>query len=473
VVVSYGKALSARVRSNEGEIPVVGSSGVVGRHNEELVDGPCLVVGRKGAAGAVHLIGQSSWPIDTAYFIQPPLGIDLRYLYFFLGSQQLGQLDKSTAIPSISRDDLYKVQIPIAPQSEQTRIVEKLDELLSDLDAGVAELKAAQRKLAQYRQSLLKAAVEGTLTADWRKARAQSGEPQETGADLLQRILTERRTRWETKQLAKFASLGKTPPTDWKAKYTEPSIPNVPGLASLPLKWTWATIDQIADVGTGVTPLRSKLEYFKDGTLPWITSGALNDEIVSEASEHVTPLAMEECRLELYPAGSLLVAMYGEGKTRGKCSELAFPATINQAIAAMVLEGHAEAVHRHVKTFLHDAYEAMRKKASGGVQPNLNLQIIKSLTLPLPPLDEQIEIQNCLAEQLVQYKELQEMIEHGLKQSAAQRKNILKAAFAGQLVPQDPNDEPASVLLERIRAQRVSASVKRPVKNGRKPKEKA
>ncbi|MDE1894794.1 MAG: restriction endonuclease subunit S, partial [Xanthomonadaceae bacterium] len=96
-----------------------------------------------------------------------------------------GQLRVPTKWLSASR-------LPVPPLAEQDRIVEKLEELLSDLDAGVAELKAAQRKLAQYRQSLLKAAVEGALTADWRAARARSGEPQETGADLLQRILTER-----------------------------------------------------------------------------------------------------------------------------------------------------------------------------------------------------------------------------------------------------------------------------------------
>ena len=467
-VINYGKALAAGIRSAGGRIPVIGSSGKVGYHNEALVDGPCLVVGRKGAAGSVHLVPESSWPIDTAYFIQPPKDIDLVFLSYLLGTCGLGALDKSTAIPSLSRDDLYRVLVPVAPRAEQTRIVAKLEELLSDLDAGVAELKAAQKKLAQYRQSLLKAAVEGALTAAWRTQH----QPTETGAQLLQRILQERRARWEARQLAKFAEQGKTLPKDWQKKYPEPVQPDASGLPQLPQGWVWATIDQIAQVGTGVTPLRSKSAYFNEGTIPWVTSGALNSEAVASATELVTELALKECRLELYPVGSLLVAMYGEGKTRGKCSELRIPATINQAIAAIVLEPAAQSCKAYLKAFLLDSYEKMRAQASGGVQPNLNLQIVKAIALPLPPCSEQAEITQLLDGQFDQISQQQIAVQVSLQQSTAQRQNILRAAFSGQLVPQDPHDEPASALLERIRAERAAqGAVKKP--RGRKAKEAA
>ena len=467
-VINYGKALAAGIRSAGGRIPVIGSSGKVGYHNEALVDGPCLVVGRKGAAGSVHLVPESSWPIDTAYFIQPPKDIDLVFLSYLLGTCGLGALDKSTAIPSLSRDDLYRVLVPVAPRAEQTRTVARLEELLSDLDAVVAELKAAQKKLAQYRQSLLKAAVEGALTAEWRTQH----QPTETGAQLLQRILQERRARWEARQLAKFAEQGKTPPKDWQKKYPEPVQPDASGLPQLPQGWVWATIDQIAQVGTGVTPLRSKSAYFNEGTIPWVTSGALNSEAVASATELVTELALKECRLELYPVGSLLVAMYGEGKTRGKCSELRIPATINQAIAAIVLEPAAQSCKAYLKAFLLDSYEKMRAQASGGVQPNLNLQIVKAIALPLPPCSEQAEITQLLDGQFDQISQQQIAVQVSLQQSTAQRQNILRAAFSGQLVPQDPHDEPASALLERIRAERAAqGAVKKP--RGRKAKEAA
>ena len=389
--------------------------------------------------------------------------VDRTFLFYWLKVAIDQLLDSEhlhgSTMKHINRGPFMAHRIPLPPLPEQQRLAEKLEELLSDLDAGVAELKAAQRKLAQYRQSLLKAAVDGTLTADWRAAH---GAPQETGAELLQRILTERRARWEQKQLAKYAEKGKTPPNNWQAKYPEPVVPTLTDLPPLPAGWAWATVDQLASVGTGVTPLRSNRAYFENGEVPWTTSGALNEEVITAPSEHVTNLAVSECRLDLYPIGTLLVAMYGEGKTRGKCAELAFPSTINQAIAAIVFQGYATAVAPHVKTFFLDAYEAMRKQASGGVQPNLNLQIIKALCIPLPPLSEQVEVQVRLDEQLASYRRLKDSTSAAIAQSVAQRKNLLKAAFAGQLVPQDPNDEPASALLARIRAKHCEEVRERP-----------
>lgn len=468
---------------------------------------PCMENG-KGAL-VPHLPQRHAFGSTEFHVLRSQGSVQPKWLAHYLSQPDFRKVARSNMAGTagqlrVPTKWLAAAGIPLAPCAEQARIVEKLEELLSDLDAGVAELMAAQRKLALYRQSLLKAAVEGALTADWRAAHHDNAEPtgslsprkrgsmdavaktsksmdsrlcgndgqSETGAELLQRILTERRARWQAKQLSKFSDQGKTPPKDWQGKYKEPVAPGTIDLPALPEGWVWGTIDQIADVGTGVTPLRSKKQYFEEGTIPWVTSGALNDPVVTAANEYVTPLALGECRLEIYPAGSLLVAMYGEGKTRGKCSELRFPATINQAIAAIVLEGEAATVRGHLKTFLLNAYEAMRKQASGGVQPNLNLQIIKGLSLPLPPLDEQAEVQLRLSDQLLAFDAQQLALDRGLKQAAVQRKNILKAAFTGQLVPQDPNDEPASVLLDRIRAERAAEGTTAK-KRGRTPRKTA
>ena len=365
----------------------------------------------------------------------------------------------SVTVKHLSSKTIGEIGLPLPPRKEQTRIVDKLEEILTGLETGVAELKTAQKKLAQYRQSLLKAAVEGALTAEWRA----TNKPTETGAQLLERILQERRARWEAKQLAKFKEQGKAPPKDWQKKYPEPVQPDIAGLPELPRGWVWASVDQLAAIGTGVTPLRSKAEYFTGGNIPWVTSGALNQELVNTSVEQVTSLALTACRLELYPIGTLLVAMYGEGKTRGKCSELAISATINQAIAALVLEESALACKAYLKSFLLKSYEDMRNQASGGVQPNLNLQIVRSITLPLPPIEEQIFLQEQLSSQFESAHMQLDALEISLKRSKAQRQNILKAAFSGKLVPQDPSDEPASELLARIRVERsAQQAVKKP-----------
>ncbi len=143
---------------------------------------------------------------------------------------------------NIGQERIGQIEVPLPPAAEQTRIVAKLEELLSGLDAGVAELKAAQKKLGQYRHSLLKAAVEGALTAEWRAQHT----PTETGAQLLERILTERRARWEAKQLAKFKEHGKAPPKDWQKWYAEPVQPDSTDLPELPDGWVWASVEQVS-----------------------------------------------------------------------------------------------------------------------------------------------------------------------------------------------------------------------------------
>ena len=471
-VINYGKALAAGIRSAGGRIPVIGSSGKVGYHNEALVDGPCLVVGRKGAAGSVHLVPESSWPIDTAYFIQPPKDIDLVFLSYLLGTCGLGALDKSTAIPSLSRDDLYRVLVPVAPRAEQARIVAKLEELLSDLDAGVAELKAAQKKLAQYRQSLLKAAVEGALTAAWRTQH----QPTETGAQLLQRILQERRARWEARQLAKFAEQGKTPPKDWQKKYPEPVQPDTTGLPELPQGWVWASLDQLAldsSYGTSV-----KCGYESQGAsvlrIPNVIARKLVLDDLKFASQ---PLDLHKSEY-LAPGDILVVRTNGSVSLVGRAAEVTEPLPGDFYFASYLLRVRCletSVVHRWVSALLASrqgrSWIESRAASSAG-QHNLSLSTLLTIPIPLPPIVEQAEAMNALEAVLLSVSEQEQFLDKSLQQSTAQRQNILRAAFSGQLVAQDPHDEPASVLLERIRAERAAqGAVKKP--RGRKAKEAA
>jgi type I restriction enzyme S subunit len=169
--------------------------------------------------------------------------VDRRFLCYQVNSdniaEQFKDQTKGTTRPRVNLTKIRALKARLCPLPEQTRIVAKLEELLSDLDVGTAELKAAQKKLQQYRQSLLKAAVEGALTASWREAQRAGNTPLETGAELLERILSERRARWEEKQLAKFKEQDKTPPKDWQQKYPEPVAPDTTGLPTLPEGWVW------------------------------------------------------------------------------------------------------------------------------------------------------------------------------------------------------------------------------------------
>jgi type I restriction enzyme S subunit len=157
--------------------------------------------------------------------------------------------DKSAgiAVPNVNAKKLETIALPIAPANEQARIVAKVEELFSDLDAGVAALERARANLKRYRAAVLKAAVEGRLTAEWRKAHPDV----EPASKLLERILTERRRKWEEAQLAKFAAAGKPPPKGWKYKYPEPAKPEIDTPWELPDTWCLTSVDAVGDILLG------------------------------------------------------------------------------------------------------------------------------------------------------------------------------------------------------------------------------
>lgn len=392
--------------------------------------------------------------------IAPKNGVDATYLAYALrnsGRDILNQCSKAgTTVASIDNLGLHRYAIPLAPTNEQRRVVEKLDELLSDLDAGIAALERARVNLKRYRTTVLKAAVEGRLTEQWRAAHSKA----ELAEKLLERILVERRKKWEEVQLKRCAEKGQSPPKGWKNRYPEPATPKAEALPALPTGWCWATLDQLADIGTGATPLRSEPKYWNGGSIPWVTSAVVNSPYVSEASELVTPAALAETNLFLFPANTLILAMYGEGKTRGKVSELLLEATTNQALAALVFFEASSVCRPFVKTFLAKSYEDMRRLASGGVQPNLNLGLIKEMRIPFPPLDEQTQITMAIDRLLSVQERLVHDSETSVLRASRLRQSILKRAFEGKLVPQDPKDEPAGELLARIRRARADQAVR-------------
>lgn len=412
---------------------------------------PCMENGK--TCVVPDLPGAACFGSTEFHVIRAERGIQSRWIAHFLlqhstryaAQRQMAGGVGQMRVPAAFLDAL---PLPVPPEREQARILDSLDELLSDLDAGVAALERVRAKLKHYRAAVLKAAVEGALTAEWRREHPAT----ETADALLTRILAERRRRWEEAQLAKFAAAEKTPPKDWKTRYSVAREPDSDGHDALPDGWCFTSVGQLAEVGTGATPDRGRKErYYTDGKIAWVTSGCVNSARVLEPTEYVTPLALEECNLTMYPVGTLLLAMYGEGKTRGMCTELGIASTTNQALAAIQAPA---SVLKYLKIFLLKNYEETRRAATGGVQPNLNLGMVRRIRIPLPPLSEQGAIVEAVEEHLSLIDHLESDLEARLTSAVALRQGILRQAFTGQLVQQDPNDEPASELLKRIAVER-------------------
>jgi type I restriction enzyme S subunit len=352
--------------------------------------------------------------------------------------QQIATMTKGVAQKKISLERFRAMRLPMAPLREQKAIVAAIESHFSRLDAATATLERVQRNLERYRASVLKAAVEGRLVPTEAELAKKEGRSYEPASVLLKRILTERRRRWEESELAKLMAKGKAPTDDrWKSRYVEPAAPDTTALPELPEGWCWASVDQIAQVGTGATPNRNSPRFWRGGVVPWVTSAVVNDSVVRAPTAYVTHAALAETNLSLYQPGTVLVAMYGEGRTRGRACVLAIEATTNQALAALELHGASHSLLSWLLSFLEHNYDALRKSASGGVQPNLNLSIVRSIVVPLPPLLEQHRIASEVDRSLT----IAEMARGAVISSTSRldrlRQSILKWAFEGRLVEQN------------------------------------
>lgn len=339
--------------------------------------------------------------------IKPTSATDNRYVFYWLKNPQFAdyatEVSHGLNMPRLGTAAGKAAPFVLAPLPEQTRIADKLDTLLTRVESTRARLDKVPVLLKRFRQSVLAAATSGELTEDWRGGKES--------------------------------------------------------------EWREVDVQFVAQVGTGSTPLRAnKAFYAKQGT-PWVTSAATSERFVASAEEFVTADAIKAHRLKVYPVGTLLVAMYGEGKTRGQVTELAIPATINQACAAIQVD-ERKADRRYVRFVLEANYYAMRDLAEGGNQPNLNLSKVKEFPIPLPSLDEQAEIVRRVEALFALADKVQAQYEAARARVDKLTSTLLAKAFRGELVPQDPSDEPAEKLLERLRAGKAGDT--KPMKNERK-----
>ena len=280
------------------------------------------------------------------------------------------------------------------------------------------------------RQKILDLAIHGKLVPQ---------DPNDEPASvLLERIKAEKEWLIKEGKIKKSKKSAKTSDT--------PHYENVP--FEVPGNWVWCKLEDIAYIGTGATPNRLNKEYYNNGNIPWINSSSTNYTNIVEASEYITEKAINETNCKIYPIGTLIVAMYGEGKTRGQVSELLIEAATNQACAAILpIDVNTKA---YLRCFFDSNYFHLRKLAEGGNQPNLSIGKISNYAIPLPPLQEQSRIVAEIREWLSLIDRIENNKE-SLQITIQQAKSrILDIAIHGKLVPQDPNDEPALELLKRI-----------------------
>ena len=384
---------------------------------------------------------------------------------------------KGIAYTGINIETLRKMPIPLPPRSEQHRIVEEIEKQFTRLDAAMAALERARANLKRYRASVLKAACEGRLVpteAELARAESRDYEPADP---LLARTLQERRAKWEADQLARMRTQGKAAKDDkWKEKYQEPAGPDTEDLLELPdlpEGWTWASLGQLVwsvKDGPHYSP-----QYVAEG-IPFITGGNVRPAGVDfEGAKHIAPeLHAELCKRCRPEVGDIL---YTKGGTTGIARVNTYSREFSVWVHVAVLKLVGPTDPFYVQHALNSSfcYAQAQRYTHGVGNQDLGLTRMVKIVLGLPPFPEQHRIVSEVERRLSVIDELEAAVAVNLKRTERLRQAILKRAFEGKIVPQDPNDEPASVLLERIRAERqaeqkaTAKALNRPSQKSKRP----
>ncbi|WP_199320397.1 restriction endonuclease subunit S [Leptolyngbya sp. FACHB-261] len=453
----------------QGAFPYYGASGIIDYVNEYIFDGKYLLIAEDGA----NLLSRSTpiafeadgrfWVNNHAHVVQVPgCLIPLSYLRHYINSIDLRVYISGSAQPKLNQKNLNRIQVPLPPLNEQRRIVVKIEALTARSQRAKEALDAIPPLLERFRQSVLAAAFRGDLTADWR----EENPDVEPASVLLERIRAKRRHQWEVNLSAR----GRDPS---RARCEEVEIPDANDFPELPKNWIWTTLEQL------VSSLRNGLSKKPADKPPGIPILRISSVRSMEVDTNDIRFYRVERPDELTPyflrAGDLLFTRYnGSQEFVGVCGlvpaldyDLIYPDKLIRAqlVKELIVPKYLELVcnvgisrshiERHVKT-------------SAG-QHGIAGSDIKTTPIPLPPLKEQIEIVNLVIERFSAISNLQIYSEDCLNKVSLLNQSILAKAFRGELVPQDPNDEPASVLLERIRTEREAMATK--PKRGRSVKE--
>ncbi len=344
--------------------------------------------------------------------------VDPRYLEAFLQTEEAkNAIDRmktgsSESGLNLTHERFRQLPVPVAPLDEQHRIVAEIEKQFTRLEAGVAALRRVQANLKRYRAAVLKAACEGRLVPTEAELARQSGRKYETGAQLLTRILTERRQKWTG-----------------RGKYKEPAVPDTANLPEIPDGWTWATVEQLSTrVQYGHTASAVK----RDTGVRFLRITDIQERRVewdSVPSCDISPSDADELRLL---PGDLVFARTGATVGKSFLLKAPFPESVFASYLIRISPA-GEYLSRWLHAFFQSPdYWAQIHESSAGIgQPNVNGMKLQALRVPLPPLAEQTRIVAEVERRLSVVEELEAVVAANLQRATRLRQSILQKAFIG------------------------------------------
>ncbi|AYF17690.1 TPA: restriction endonuclease subunit S [Vibrio parahaemolyticus] len=399
-----------------------------------------LFLSNVGAPGKTFIIPDLKMPMSLA-----PNGIRVRassitsnkYLHYFISSPVGGELIDSitggNAQQKFNKTALKKSELPLAPLNEQIRIVNKLDSILAKVDKAQARLDKIPAILKRFRQSVLAAATSGELTKEWRTLNVVP----ETELEQIE-------SYWQNELLRQGRKYK-------PYRYPQGDIDK--------LGWLPSKLGAICDVHVGSTPKRTEKTYW-GGDVKWVSSSEVAFCEIFDTKEKITTLGLDNSSTRLHPPGTVMLAMIGQGKTRGQPAILRAEACHNQNTAALRVP-EPFLLSEYLYYFLWEKYEETRKIGGGNNQKALNKATVQSIDISLPSIREQRAIVKKIERLFKKANKVEKQYLEAKARLERLTQSILAKAFRGELVQQDPSDEPAEKLLERIWAEKEQRELKK------------
>lgn len=412
ILDSYRKPVNNKERLNliKGKpldelFPYYGATGQVGWIDSFLTDGEYILLGEDGApflnpyAEKAYIIYGKTWVNNHAHILRSKTNNE--FLCYYLNYFNYKNYVSGTTRLKLTQAQMRKIPIPNVPSDEQFRIVARIEELFSELDKAVGTLKTTKEQLEVYRQAVLKAAFEGKYTKWWRKNHNVSANE-------------------EYCELRKENQVFK----DTSGDENELSL-------NIPDEWMKVRLGEIFDVEVGATPSRQHAEYW-NGSIPWVSSGEVRFTTINKTREMITDIGLKNASTNLQPIGTVLLAMIGEGKTRGQSAILNIPAAHNQNTAA-ILVSKTLCQPKYIYYFLQLNYENTRRVGSGNNQKALNKERVRAIRVPFAPIAEQSIIVKEIEKRLSICENIEQTVNTALAQADTMRQSILKQAFEGKI----------------------------------------
>ena len=336
-----------------------------------------------------------------------------------------------SAQPHISKEYVSNMPLALPTMAEQQRITERIESMFVKLDEAKSQLETALEDTEVRKTAILHSAFKGQLTKAWREEHRACENTVLEAVRVYSNSLSNKDK--------KFIAEGQTEIN--------------PIEMSGDIVWYETKIGAISRVTNGSTPSRQCEQYW-NGDIPWVSSGEVRNNIIDVTEECITQEGYDSSSVKLLPKGTVLIAMIGEGKTRGQSAVLNIEATTNQNIAAIVIE-HGQINSKFLWYWLQKEYKKNREKGAGSGPQALNCQRVRELDMIVPPIEEQDAIVEIIDELMQKEMQVIETINEAIDKISLIKKSILAKAFRGEFGTNNPDEESAVELLKQILAEEL------------------